>query len=96
LIQNLPDEETLGRSISSGDFNGDGLSDLALGGGAMDPGNRSNAGRVLVLFNRGTALPPAAAVPTLTLAAWLLLALLLLIVTGIWLHAHRQHRPHTQ
>jgi len=96
LIQNLPDEENLGRSISSGDFNGDGLSDLALGGGAMDPGNRSNAGRVLVLFNRGTALPPAAAVPTLTLAAWLLLALLLLIVTGIWLHAHRQHRPHTQ
>ena len=88
LVQNLPNEETLGQTISSGDFNGDGLSDLALGGGAMDPGNRSNAGRVLVLFNRGMPLPPPAAVPALSIWAGLLLALLL-IISGGRLYANR-------
>jgi len=84
LVQNLPNEERLGQTISSGDFNGDGLSDLALGGGAMDPGNRSNAGRVLVLFNRGMPLPPPAGVPALTHWAWLLLALLLIVSGSCW------------
>lgn len=81
LVRDLPDEESLGRTISAGDFNGDGLIDMAFGGLAMDPGNRSNAGRVVVLFGRGLALPGPIAVPVVGIWALLLLVLMLLIAS---------------
>ena len=43
---------------ASGDFNGDGRADLALGISSSDPGGRSNAGRVYVLVGRAGGFAP--------------------------------------
>jgi hypothetical protein len=50
---------TLTGRFSSNDFNGDGLSDLAIGAAREDVGTTVNAGAVNVLFGSTTGFPPA-------------------------------------
>ena len=52
-IQGLSAGDRSGSSVSSGDFNGDGLSDLIIGAPNADLGNRFDAGQSYVVF--GTA-----------------------------------------
>jgi Ca2+-binding RTX toxin-like protein len=44
--------DLLGASISSGDINGDGSADLIIGAPKADPGGRTDAGQVYVVFGR--------------------------------------------
>ncbi len=84
LVLDPPDEESLGQAIAGGDFNGDGVSDMAFGGGAMDPGDRSNAGRVIVLFGRRA---PVVAVPAFNFWSMALLVLCITIM-GLFVYYH--------
>ena len=50
---------TLTERFSSNDFNGDGLSDLAIGAAREDVGTTVNAGAVNILYGSTTGFPPA-------------------------------------
>lgn len=89
FVHQLPDEESLGEAIAGGDFNGDGIPDMAFGGGAMDPGDRSNAGRVVVLYGRRASV---VAVHAFTFLGLVLLGGCLLATT-LLVHRQRQVNP---
>ena len=79
LVKNFPDEEGLGLGLAHGDFNNDGIDDVALGGPLSDPGGRFNAGRLVILYGRGRAT----GVPALHPVGVLILTVLIgLIVAG--------------
>jgi len=67
----------IGRSIASGDFNGDGIDDVAIGSPNADPSGLSNAGRVVVLYGRG---PISREIPALGGVGLSVLVVLLLAV----------------
>ncbi|MFB0518368.1 MAG: FG-GAP repeat protein, partial [Acidobacteriota bacterium] len=48
--------DSLGRSLASGDVNGDGYDDIIIGARHADPGGRSSAGTTYVIFG-GSLLP---------------------------------------
>lgn len=73
FIRDFPGEEGLGLGLTHGDFNNDGIDDVAIGGPLSDPGGRSNAGRVVILYGRGGAT----GVPSLNSLGLLMLAALL-------------------
>ena len=87
LVKNFPDEEGLGLGLAHGDFNNDGIDDVALGGPLSDPGGRFNAGRLVILYGRGHAT----GVPAIHPVGVLILTVLIgLIVAG----ALRRRSPH--
>ncbi|NKI35602.1 hypothetical protein HFP89_10545 [Wenzhouxiangella sp. XN79A] len=66
-----------GSAMAGGDFNGDGIDDVALGSWLANPGGRTNAGRVVVLYGRG---PISREIPALGGVGLLVLVVLLLAV----------------
>ena len=70
----------MGHSMAGGDFNGDGIDDVALGSRLANPGGRTNAGRVVVLYGRG---PISREIPALGGVGLLVLAFALLAVAAI-------------
>jgi hypothetical protein len=44
--------DTAGRNAAAGDVNGDGINDLIIAAEAADPGGRTDAGEVYVVFGR--------------------------------------------
>lgn len=49
-----------GRSVAAGDINGDGIDDMIIGAPSADPGGRSSAGSVFVVFGRSADGPGGA------------------------------------
>ena len=66
-----------GSAMAGGDFNGDGIDDVALGSWLANPGGRTNAGRVVVLYGRG---PISREIPALGGVGLVVLLVLLLAV----------------
>ena len=57
-IPGLSAGDYTGSAVSgTGDLNGDGIDDFAIGAPRAVPGNRTNAGKVYVVFGRDTAFP---------------------------------------
>jgi hypothetical protein len=69
-----------GSAMAGGDFNGDGINDVALGSWLANPGGRTNAGRVVVLYGRG---PISREIPALGGVGLLVLVVLLLAVAAM-------------
>jgi FG-GAP repeat len=59
ILDDAEAEDRFGTSLTSGDFNGDGFDDLAIGVLAEDIGNVSNAGAVQVIYGSGFGLSNA-------------------------------------
>ena len=49
-VNGVDSNDNLGSAVGSGDFNNDGIEDLAIGAPGADPGGRSEAGETYVLF----------------------------------------------
>jgi len=65
-----------GSAMAGGDFNGDGIDDVALGSRLANPGNRNRAGRLIVLYGRGHQ---SLGVPAIGIGGLIVLSLVLLI-----------------
>lgn len=65
-----------GSAMAGGDFNGDGIDDVALGSRLANPGNRNRAGRVILLYGRGNQ---SFGVPAIGIGGLIVLSLVLLI-----------------
>ena len=46
--------DTIGNSVSVGDFNGDGYSDIIIGADRADPNGKSDAGTSYVIFSKAS------------------------------------------
>ena len=53
FIDAVEEDDLLGTALSAGDFNGDGITDLAIGAGFEDIGSVTNAGAVYTLYGTG-------------------------------------------
>lgn len=87
IVRNFLNEEGLGQGITHGDFDNDGIDDVVLGGAVSDPGGRSNAGRVVVIYGRGSQ---AVGVPVLSITGLVLMIGLFGFLTCLKL---RNNRP---
>ena len=52
LVEGAPEEDRFGNSLGAGDFNGDGMADLAVGVQYEDVGSNVNAGAVNIITAR--------------------------------------------
>lgn len=82
LFRDFPGEQMLGTAISAGDFNGDGGPDIAMGAFNSSPNGIGRAGRVAVLYGRGTNQIP---VPAFNGWGLMILAVLLAVTGGVLL-----------
>ena len=56
IVEGAPEEDRFGNSLGAGDFNGDGMADLAVGVQYEDVGSNVNAGAVNVIYGQSSGL----------------------------------------
>lgn len=56
IVEGAPEEDRFGNSLGAGDFNGDGMADLAAGVQYEDVGSNVNAGAVNIIYGKSSGL----------------------------------------